>query len=108
MRFLRPTHNETFNALKNQGYEFEHNYGHGYKNLSSNFAHLMMLAFLTDQLQELKCKVFQTALARVFGRRSRLWQKLKAIYEHIPIVFSDWLEFLSFFVDPSPWLKSTS
>ncbi len=66
----------------------------------------MMLAFLTDQLQELKCKVFQKALERVFGRTSRLWQKLKAIYEHIPIVFSDWLEFLSFFVDPSPWIKS--
>ena len=27
--------NETFNTLKNQGYNFEHNYGHGYKNLSS-------------------------------------------------------------------------
>ncbi|MBX7232669.1 MAG: transposase [Bdellovibrionales bacterium] len=98
--------NETFNTLKNQGYEFEHNFGHGYKNLSSNFAHLMMLAFLVDQLQELKCKVFQTALAKVFGKRSRLWQKLKSIYEHIPIIFSDWIEFLNFFIDPTPWLKS--
>jgi len=26
--------NETFNTLKNQGYHFEHNYGHGEKNLS--------------------------------------------------------------------------
>ena len=25
--------NETFNTLKNQGYNFEHNYGHGYSNL---------------------------------------------------------------------------
>lgn len=98
--------NETFNTLKNQGYNFEHNYGHGSKNLSSNFAHLMMLAFLVDQLQEIKCKVFQTALDKVFGRRSRLWQKLRAIYEHIPIAFNDWLEFLSFFIDPSPWIRS--
>ena len=37
--------NETFNTLKNQGYEFEHNFGHGNKNLSSVFAMLMMLAF---------------------------------------------------------------
>jgi arylamine N-acetyltransferase len=27
--------NETFNTLKNQGYPFEHNYGHGKENLSS-------------------------------------------------------------------------
>jgi hypothetical protein len=26
--------NETFNTLKNQGYQFEHNFGHGVKNLS--------------------------------------------------------------------------
>ena len=37
--------NETFNTLKNQGYQFEHNFGHGYKNLSHVFANLMMIAF---------------------------------------------------------------
>ena len=30
--------NETFNTLKNQGYNFEHNYGHGKKNLSNLLA----------------------------------------------------------------------
>ena len=29
--------NETFNTLKNQGYNFEHNYGHGHQHLSSVF-----------------------------------------------------------------------
>src|SRR6267143_5923594 len=38
--------NETFNTLKNQGYNFEHNYGHGEQNLSVVFALLMLLAFL--------------------------------------------------------------
>ena len=38
--------NETFNTLKNQGYHFEHNYGHGQQHLSVVFAMLMMLAFL--------------------------------------------------------------
>src|SRR5688572_17907274 len=38
--------NETFNTLKNQGYHFEHNFGHGYEHLSVVFATLMMLAFL--------------------------------------------------------------
>ena len=30
--------NETFNTLKNQGYQFEHNFGHGEQNLSVVFA----------------------------------------------------------------------
>jgi len=38
--------NETFNTLKNQGYQFEHNFGHGKENLTTIFALLMMLAFL--------------------------------------------------------------
>lgn len=40
--------NETFNTLKNQGYHFEHNFGHGYQHLATVFAYLMMLAFLID------------------------------------------------------------
>ena len=47
--------NETFNTLKNQGYHFEHNYGHGEQNLSGVFATIMMLAFLVDQTQQLCC-----------------------------------------------------
>ena len=52
--------NETFNTLKNQGYSFEHNFGHGEKQLSTVFAYLMMLAFLIDQIQQRCCRVFQT------------------------------------------------
>ncbi|MDP1949737.1 MAG: hypothetical protein Q8K59_01300, partial [Nitrosomonas sp.] len=36
--------------LKTQGYHFEHNFGHGYRHLSTVFACLMMLAFLVDQV----------------------------------------------------------
>jgi len=46
--------NETFNRLKNQGYHFEHNYGHGYQHLCVVLAMLMMAAFLIDQVQQ-KC-----------------------------------------------------
>ena len=52
---------ETFNTLKNQGYHFEHNYGHGKKNLSVVLAMVMMLTFLVDQTQQLCCPLFQTA-----------------------------------------------
>jgi len=44
--------NQTFNTLKNQDYEFEHNFGHGKQYLATVLAMLMMLAFLIDQVQE--------------------------------------------------------
>ncbi len=47
--------NETCNTLKNQGDNFEHNYGHGEQHLSVVFAMLMMLAFVVDQTQQLCC-----------------------------------------------------
>ena len=53
--------NETFNTLKNQGYNLEHNYGHGNKNLCSVMTMLMVLAFLIDQVQQLCCKHYQKA-----------------------------------------------
>ena len=42
--------NQTFNTLKNQGYDLEHNYGHRKKYLSNTLAGLMLLAFLIDQV----------------------------------------------------------
>lgn len=53
--------NETFNTLKNQGYNFEHNYGHGEKNLCSVMTMLMLLAFMIDQVQQLCCSAYQKA-----------------------------------------------
>ncbi|MBH2006250.1 MAG: hypothetical protein I8H75_02720 [Myxococcaceae bacterium] len=50
--------NETFNTLKNQGYEMGHNYGHGHQNLCSNLGLLMLLAFLLDQLSGYRIKAF--------------------------------------------------
>jgi hypothetical protein len=100
--------NETFNALKNQGYEFEHNFGHGYLNLSSNFAHLMMLSFLVDQIQELACKTFQAALAGSYGKRSRLWKKVAACYEFAYATFDDWLDVLRFIADPKAWHQAAT
>lgn len=71
--------NETFNTLKNQGYQFEHNFGHGKKNLMSVFAYLMLLAFLIDQIQEAACGLFQTALQKVFSRKA-LWDKIRCYF----------------------------
>jgi hypothetical protein len=71
--------NETFNTLKNQGYNFEHNYGHGQQNLSVNFALLMMLAFLVDQVQQLAFPLFQAVLKKERSRK-RLWQHMRALF----------------------------
>ena len=76
--------NETFNTLKNQGYHFEHNFGHGHQHLSVVFAFLMMLAFAVDQAQQLACQLFQAAWAKAGSKRS-LWEKLRALFNELPM-----------------------
>lgn len=71
--------NETFNTLKNQGYNFEHNYGHGTQNLSVMFAMVMMLAFLVDQTQQLCCALFQAVWAKL-GSKRLLWERMRALF----------------------------
>src|SRR5467141_3072295 len=71
--------NETFNTLKNQGYNFDHNYGHGEQNLSVVFATLMMLAFLVDQTQQLCCALFQ-AVWHQLGSKRLLWERMRALF----------------------------
>src|SRR6185437_7569879 len=60
--------NNTFNTLKNKGYHFTHNFGHGYKHLCTILGMLMMLAFFVDQIQELSCYLFQSARAKFRSR----------------------------------------
>ena len=71
--------NETFNTLKNQGYNFEHNYGHGEQNLSVVFATRMMLAFLVDQTQQLCCALFRAVWAKL-GSKRLLWERMRALF----------------------------
>jgi hypothetical protein len=70
---------ETFNTLKNQGYPFEHNYGHGEQHLSVVFAMLMMRAFLVDQSQQLCCALFQAVWAKL-GSKRLLWERMRALF----------------------------
>jgi hypothetical protein len=71
--------NETFNTLKNQGYNFEHNYGHGEQNLSVVFAMLMMLAFLVDQTQQLCCALFRAVWTKL-GSKRLVWERMRAFF----------------------------
>jgi hypothetical protein len=71
--------NETFNTLKNQGDNFDHNYGHGEQHLSVVFATLMMLAFLVDQTQQLCCALLQ-AVWHQLGSKRLLWERMRALF----------------------------
>jgi hypothetical protein len=74
--------NETFNTLKNQGYHFEHNYGHGQQHLATILALLMMLAFLVDQIQQHCCPVFRQ-LWQGLGTKSKLWFSLRSLFHSL-------------------------
>ncbi len=67
------------NETKNQGYNLEHNYGLGTKHLSAVFAHLMMLAFLVDQVQQLCCPLFQAARVKC-GSMRYLWERIRGFF----------------------------
>jgi hypothetical protein len=71
--------NETFNTLKNQGYNFEHNYGLGEQYLSMVFVKIMMLAFLVDQAQQLCCALFQAVLKKA-GSKKALWERMRSLF----------------------------
>ena len=68
--------NETFNILKNQGYNLGHNYGLGKRHLSAVFMHLMLLAFFVDQVQQFCCPLFQAAKAKLRTYRG-LWERIR-------------------------------
>jgi hypothetical protein len=73
--------NETFNTLKNQDYQYEHNYGHGYQHLAVVFAQLMMLTFLIDQVQQICCPLFRAVWSKLRTKRA-LWDNLRSHFRH--------------------------
>ena len=71
--------NETFNTLKNQGYHFDHNFGHGYKYLSNVLALIMLLAFLIDQIIQARDRIFSRIESKMKTRK-RLWMTRRALF----------------------------
>jgi hypothetical protein len=71
--------NETFNTLKNQGYHFEHNYGHGYEDLAVVLALLMMAAFLIDQVQQ-RCNALFRRAREKGGPKCALWEAIRNLF----------------------------
>ena len=91
--------NETFNTLKNLGYNFEHNYGHGKKYLSTVLCLLMMLAFLVDQVQEICCSLFKRC--RKFTRTYyNLWEYMRSIFQYMRLF--NWEDFYLILIKEKP------
>lgn len=72
--------NETFNTLKNQGYHFEHNYGHGTQNLATVLAVLMFLAFTVDQMIQRCWQLFRQVRAGL-RTKAKLWESLRSLFK---------------------------
>jgi Transposase DDE domain len=72
--------NETFNTLKNLGYKFEHNYGHGNDHLSTMFAYLMLYAFYLDQLIQVCCHIFKE-IEQLVTTKIRIWTAIRAVFQ---------------------------
>jgi hypothetical protein len=91
--------NETFNTLKNYGYNFEHNYGHGKKYLSTVLCLLMMLTFLVDQVQEICCSLFQQC--RKYSRTYyNLWQSMAWLFKYVKL--GNWENFYLMLIKERP------
>jgi len=82
--------NEVFNTLKNQGYNLEHNYGHGSENLSVNFIMMMFIAFFIDQVQLSSCHKFKEVMKKKI-RLSYVWNEI--IAQTRQLFFSSWDQF---------------
>lgn len=75
--------NETFNTLKNQGYHFGHNYGHGKEYLATNLGILTLLAFCVDQILQHADENFQKALQSCSSRKF-FWELIRQIFYMVP------------------------
>lgn len=85
--------NEGINVLKNRGYQFEHNYGHGQQNLANVLLSFLLLAFLMHSVLELTCERYQ-AVRQALGARRKFFESLRTLTRFF--YDSDWHQLLTF------------
>ena len=88
--------NESINVLKNQGYNLEHNFGHGEQHLATVLFSLNLLAFLIHTAQHLTNDAYRL-LRETLAVRSTFFNDLKALTRYI--VFDSWDALFSFMLD---------
>ncbi len=85
--------NESNNILKNQGYNLEHNFGHGQENLSEILFSLNLLAFLFHNVLDLVNDMYQK-VRESLGTRKRFFNDIRALLNYI--WFQSWNDLFIF------------
>jgi hypothetical protein len=83
--------NGSFNVMKTQGYNLEHNFGHGKQNLASLLVILNLLAFAFHTVCDLAENPWRAARAKA-GSRTRFFIRLATITEFL--IFNSWVELM--------------
>jgi len=84
--------NEGFNILKNNGYELEHNFGHGKKFLAQTLVTLNLLAFAWHTILDSIEKIWQNARNEV-GKRTQFFRHIITLTTFL--VFPAWKNLLT-------------
>ena len=87
--------NENNNTLKRQGYNLEHNFGHGKKHLASLLAAMNILAFLFHTMLEFMNETYQL-LRLAVGARKRFFEHIRVLLTYIPAKSFD--HFMNFMI----------
>lgn len=98
--------NETFNVMKNHGYELEHNFGHGETFLAMTLAALNLLAFAWHSALDLVEPLWQAA-RQAAATRSSFFAHILTLTTYV--VFPSWLavlEALATFTIPPKLLQT--
>lgn len=79
--------NEGFNTLKNHGYNFERNYGHGKLNLANVLSVLNILAYSFHTLAEFFDKKYKEIRDKI-GPRREFFEEIRTLTKYM--IFSSW------------------
>jgi len=85
--------NEHNNTLKTKGYNLEHNFGHGEKNLSNLLLTFNLIAFLFHTVLELFDKRY-ALIRETLPRRDRFFQDIRTLTQYF--LFKNWIDLLCF------------
>lgn len=88
--------NETYNTLKDQGYNLSHNYGHGNNNLTTVLCYTMFIAFTIDQVQ-FAVGYYIKRLLELLKFKNRLWKKTRNFFFYYK--FSKWKDLYQKLID---------
>lgn len=85
--------NESNNILKNQGYNLEHNFGHGQENLAETLLSLNLLAFLFHNVLDLVNGLYQK-VREILRTRKTFFNDIRALLRYV--WFESWSDLLIF------------